>query len=1610
MQQNLEAQRKTGALSAYEVEAVLAQYRLQSSYENIPNLPRSAPASQSAYAQSPKTSYSSHSTPLPDSAIASPSSLVAPDNHNDFTSYSIASSSSLSSYSAPSLAAATVPPVPYNPDDINSSSMPRSPSANSFKRGNNSLFGARVDAPIRKTASGTTMTKSPSTSSVSSSRSAATSSRKNSLVRRPSPPKLVVGLEQEENHKAVKTRESSQGSLDKGKHKLVEDESAGEEDEFEDDRDEEHTSLSVDDNGVPPLTQKQLNRISRALDSVAADLSAVYRMPQTMEEAEELELTAVTIASNESGAEHPTTTTTSSISDTEPMDPFLNRLGPPLRPVHSNASVSSLESGRRSTTPLSSSAPPPFVSRANATPTPTMGSGETRRPSVSSLVSNGSVNYVSPRSNVPATAPPPLDSPSPERPPTTGSSTTTSSSQSQSQSQSQNHQHQHRRRQSFESSTTHDPMSPSAFTFPGVPDRSADTSMSDDGGPFDLSYASTRGSGMTWAAVGTGRRRSSIGGGGPEEGEVEEEEEEMMMMIRRGRESVPPPPVPVPAMRRASAEKSAEKKRRAYAATSASTCSGIFSPGMNASRSSLGSAGSSYHPGHGMERLDADGDEMIMMGDDDDDELELESVTDEEESLNDGFGEEEEDDDEAPRRRRRRNGGGKPLRLESDDEDRDLLQASSTSMSRRPSNELLKEIAPPTGDGEADLALEDLVLIQETLVRSASRKAAARKQAVAAAALPANTGTSYPASEASSKRQSRGSRHSGGGRGGEWEWNANSRKRRSAERKSRTSISSGGAGGKAPSRQQQRASVASEASGKNGPTSSVMSPQTSEDSYGTKASPSTVDTPSTMQSDAFEFSNLVGSSIRRSSTDDDQELLTEEIPPVPALGAAVELEDNNGRVPRNMPLRRQNATPSVLIRDVRNQANIATMQLKKQGPLSPNKGSVARFKSIRHAPISHPQLIDAPEGLAVVPIANPAKEEDQDGLDGRSKAKNGIGLRFKMLLKKQSRDQLRNLNGDEVTPFVDFEASNTGDSPPYTPPEQSSAKFVSTPSDYPHTPDYPDTPDNRPPQIGGAGDNVRSPALSAVQESPEQGSPALSVSSTGGSSNGGGRSLGRFVSRFRRPRGESDAAVRYDEPRSSASSPRSNFASPEISSPHRRRPSAQGENIEQLSSGVYGLGFVTDSGRAPTGYEIGSPRSRASPRLDMDVPRTAPLAPQKRPSPPQLDLVDSANPIAAVTEPVSAPASSRHPLYTASMASTKSVDSMKKLWEAAEDLGMPRDKVQEFVELSYAQSPTSSTGKSIGRPRASSVTSSAVPSMGHQRSGSEASSRGTQVRRSNSTSVPRSPRSPKSPRSPRSVQDRPPTPPPPASHHRKASQEGLAAAGPVPDLPSPPSKKLTVDVVARPRNSLLSVRASTNGSLRPPASPGASSWRSSGYAGSIYDLYGGDESDAGGPASPGVEVEVEGAEEDNERRSTQDDGEIVWQVVGDLKNHRISAEDDFSFASTRSSLDSRASIVPPLPSDTRSSEPDPIQLLLHKRHRRKTSVTQVMDQAQMPGMPNNGRFPSIFLRDEERLRIVESQGGIAKEAEGLFLVRPPHFANGEDGRGLQVTIGQEMEH
>ncbi|BGP58964.1 hypothetical protein NBRC10512_005363 [Rhodotorula toruloides] len=990
-----------------------------------------------------------------------------------------------------------------------------------------------------------------------------------------------------------------------------------------------------------------------------------------------------------------------------------------------------------------------------------------------------------------------------------------------------------------------------------------------------------------------------------------------------------------------------------------------------------------------------------------------------------------------------------------------LLRPTSFPLDRRPSNELLQIISEASRNGEtgtepgdtSDLILQDLLLIQEKLVQSAARRAA-RSASSPNSAMATPSSVASPAEELlASPLAARSALASDPHSLETSPKDAASAPRKASVESSGDATDLGGqlAGlglsslmpfdlGEMPDsppmrRQSNRASMRtagrgrSEGTGRSqseavseageedderdstflGPASTHMTVQTSQTSSTSPFTNSVVTPSSTEHSDVFEFSSLVGSP-ESAAWEDAQEhikpdsfasgsLRTEASPrvdfpdsPNPSASSynedAKDTPEGSARVappsastsqtsslagpapidtesflrvprPRNKPMRDPASTPSMLIRDVRNQATLATIALKKQSPASPQTRPLNKSRSIRKGSISSPQLVSGPVDIPAVPILSPQlgaqspgrsasksgkKRKDED--EGR-KSK-GLGSRFKMLLKKPSvRDQLGQLNGDEVTPFV---TANPDNAPrtrtsaiPVTPPNQSLARFGSPGFDSPDTPDTVKTA-----QRDTLPADAPVPALSAVNESSEgvTRSPSLASSSPqidsprSGDSHGSGqsRSLSRLMSRMRSNTGGADesATTSPKEDADEASGPVAD------DSPH----------VALTSKFLEGLGFgddVVQGSRAPAQYAVGSPRSRH--KAEFETVNGTPIAPLSFTRRPAGDEAESAEP------------SPSAPSFVAAPPSRASIDSMRKLWQAAEDLGLPRDKVQEFVESAYARSPTTasshahagSTDSTAGRFSAfgSSSGSQRRPSEaptsadGHWRRPSDFSGNapleGLEVpggAEASALAVPHSP-------SLGSIVSRR------SSEYASSFLDYYAND----DEPSP-----------LPRSDSASLRShGRRPSLAPSVDELLAQQQKQEHTARLQPVAEFDEhpeygnTERGAPASP---------------TRFENDGEVVWQVLDDLRNNRLSVlskNSSISFGSRDSSF----------AFDKQSSDgdqPNGIANLLRHRDRKRSSAS----------MPSewDGRYPSIYFREEQALINLAEQGGVAPELEGRFLVRP----------------------
>lgn len=645
----------------------------------------------------------------------------------------------------------------------------------------------------------------------------------------------------------------------------------------------------------------------------------------------------------------------------------------------------------------------------------------------------------------------------------------------------------------------------------------------------------------------------------------------------------------------------------------------------------------------------------------------------------------------------------------------------------------------------------------------------------------------------------------------------------------------------------------------------------------------------------------------------------------PSLGAPVEL------APALDPAKRM----STVVRQVRNQANAATMSLRKSPVAPASQARLLKKKSIRNLAISNPTFVSGPDHIPSVPIAPSTLSA------GLNKSKpSGFGLRFKMLLGKSGKEKNAPLpNGDEVAPFVDFDAPlDPAAAPPFTPPSPAMEQFAAR--EYPQTPEFPQPPEGFSPP----GRSRASPGLAPVAELPVR----ASLPDAGA----------HLAPASRRADNRRSHSSHTEGSRGSLSQSASGVDSPAST---QRQPS-----LDSVRTGPGGLAAEPpsspDSSRAAVSYDVGSSRRR---RADLDysnMPSTAPLAVLRPKNPPALSIdpspaslsrgADSA-PLPAMTSGFSSPSQSvrrSNPPGT--------TDSMKKLWEAASDLGLPLNTVRELVDLSSTSSDQARLG-SMSTPPLAEVPRALA---------------GGGLRRAFSTST----------------------------SHRPTFNQSI----------TPPTTTITQireePAPLPPFNNAAEMTLSPSySSLHPPRAPSphdSFSRPSSGYAGSVFDLYG-DEDDAGSRTSmamgeqqilPGPRIHPENEAEaldeaeaaymrqrelQSELEEEDDDDNVeVWKVVGDLRNNRESIYVDqrrFSGISQASDGD--------VPAAT-----DPFSLLVSRHRKDQASHQGTSATASTPAPPARGggaaRYPSIYVRDEQRLEGLEN--GVSSLEFGQFIVRP----------------------
>ncbi|GAA5981078.1 hypothetical protein JCM10908_003976 [Rhodotorula pacifica] len=637
------------------------------------------------------------------------------------------------------------------------------------------------------------------------------------------------------------------------------------------------------------------------------------------------------------------------------------------------------------------------------------------------------------------------------------------------------------------------------------------------------------------------------------------------------------------------------------------------------------------------------------------------------------------------------------------------------------------------------------------------------------------------------------------------------------------------------------------------------------------------------------------------------------------------------RVPRRTPAPDRSGATSIMVRDVRQQATLATDALKRhESGTSPTRP--LRKKSVRKHSISSPQLVSGPTNIPAVPIASPKILAEASSPRGSaspgspsttcrersasdaSKSK-GIGSRFRRLLSKREAGSSRygadaGIASDSVRPT---RPSREGTAP-ITPPNQSTARFESPQHSSPQTP-------------------------STVMSSPGGSTPRSS------------------------PRKKPLPSTVFPSKRSSLSqSPLSSPASTSGPEP-RTNGHARNQSITQIFSSVQEEPANASARVTPeTGNGQQLDRSASFSRIE-------PLSPRR---------TDSRQESSRGQSPAS-PASSRSGIDRGRF-SRDSVESMLRFRQAAEGLGLDPEKVQELVMSAYADSPPSSSSHAYAGSVSSSAGGHTTLENHEQWDRNREASHG-----SNATAAGLSGQ------------------PTPAGHQRGFSDASLRSQ-PEGSVPAPPdlrhlstsstSSRLADAGPKLPSMLVVPGRGETFDSLTMPRSPGVESatsrQSSSDYANSFLDYYAHEEgeTDNEGPfnLSTGSTFEPRGEESirfsvadgsegqpNSARVSGAPSGEVVWQVLDDLRTNRFSIASSVGFGSHDSSTGADDSLG--------ADQLAPVADLLRHRDRKRSS-------ASLPSDWDRGRFPSIYLREEQALIELGQQGGVALDESGRFLVRP----------------------
>ena len=356
----------------------------------------------------------------------------------------------------------------------------------------------------------------------------------------------------------------------------------------------------------------------------------------------------------------------------------------------------------------------------------------------------------------------------------------------------------------------------------------------------------------------------------------------------------------------------------------------------------------------------------------------------------------------------------------------------------------------------------------------------------------------------------------------------------------------------------------------------------------------------------------------------------------------------------------RNQAQSILIRDVAEQAKAATAALKSDSrartpPLHHRKST----KSLKATNISAPHLISSSAKLDFNNLVNVAPEEELTEKQLR-KTSSSAGLRQKMLKRFDSKANLPP-SADEITPFNPAEFT------------KSSPNLLASPDP-----------------------SLQSPKMlqstSSSPRSPNDASPRMHRSGSAGSIDGNHSGLNRLLSRFKKRKDSQDSSSGVPLP--SFLSERSTSTSPPLPSVTSPVPSLE----SRMNPGLGLQSPPLSAGRTPVTYDVSSRRKRAgsssaenSPLPPVPPSPAASTSSTRKPAPTSRDSWVPPDPEASAASWRLSTASRSPPTPEKNINRDTAEESLRKLRQAAEALGLDSSKVDQLVDEARksSTSPTS---------------------------------------------------------------------------------------------------------------------------------------------------------------------------------------------------------------------------------------------------------------------------------------------------------------------------------